>query len=222
MRGRRRGFTLLEVLLAAGLMLIVLLAVHELTMQARRVARATARGFEHERRSIQVLRRLRFALGTASPLLQGHEDNDFRGAGEELRFTSLDYRPDPRALAAAQQVGFLDPGGAGGTEGRPATLILGTDESGAFLEVLPHGFLSRDPEAEELRFRESFPGIRRLEIDYFDGEEWKVDWSLRATLKLPRLVRLRFELLRDTPAGPLAEPAELVVPLRAQRDVSIK
>lgn len=200
---RRRGFTLLELLFATGLLATLLVAAHELLSQSRRVARAAERGLDHDKALIGVLRRLREALAAAQPYQQIHEDLDFRGDEEDLRWTTSALR---------------GPGG----EARPASLHLGQDGDGVFLEVFPLGWLQTESQREQTGEVVRLPTLRRISLDYSDGKDWKASWVYRKLLRLPRAVRLRLTIERPVPGGVRAEPTELVVPLVAERDVGVR
>lgn len=205
MRARRAGFSLVELLFAAGLLSAVLTAIQQTFVMGRRVAAAAEAGLDHDRKVLVALRRLEKALGSASPLMQPDEEADFRGDEEDLRLTAYRY-PGPRA-----------------GEGGMAKLHLGQDGDGVFLEVLvpsfgpPVGLAAGDPVRVE-----RFPELKGFKAEYFDGEDWEKDWNIRRTLRLPAAVRLALEVERPTPTGGRREAIELVVPYRAQRDVAIR
>jgi hypothetical protein len=64
--------------------------------------------------------------------------------------------------------------------------------------------------------------IRRVELDYFDGKDWKPDWNFRRLLRLPQALRLHLVMLRKIPGGLREEPMDLVVPIPVERDVGIR
>lgn len=200
---QRGGFTLMELMLAAGLLSGLMVATHRLFSQARRVAHLAERAFDEDRRHTILLHRLRLALLGVQPYQQVDDDVDFRGDEEDLRFTTSDYRP---------------PGGPGTT----ASLHLGQDEEGVFLEVFPLGWLQTDSQRRRSGEVERLEGIRELELSYFDGEEWKDDWTFRKRLRLPHAVRVHLVLDRTTPRGTRGELATLVVPVPVERDVGIR
>lgn len=229
-RGRRRGFTLLEILLASALLSGVLISVQTLLVQSRKVARAAGMGLAHEREVGLLLARLRAALVGMSPYLQRDEDADMRGDGQDLRFTTEGWDPGRAGAQALAEEGFLRADPELDPDERPpdlstarmATLHLGQDDEGVFVEVFPTGWLRRDPAGDPARWVERLERVREFELEYYDGREWKDEWSLRRSLRLPRALRLTLTLARPTPGGAVEEVAELVVPLASTRDVSIK
>ncbi len=237
-RGDRRGLTLIEVLLAASMLVALLVATQQVLVQTRKLARAAETGFDHDRRLIRLARRLEAAIAGASPYRGLHEDADFRGDGEDLRFSTRDFLVSREGRAALRAQGFLGDGtgsrgegpgdGLDGVDpgellaGRLATLHLGEDGDGVFLEVLPLGWLQKDPSESRGRYVERLEGLTDLELAYHDGHEWKEEWSLRRTLDLPRAVRLRAMVRRERPGGFGKEPFAMIVPIPVRRDVTIQ
>jgi hypothetical protein len=190
-------------MLAAALLSLLLVATNELFVQSRRVAHLAESSFEQDREAILTVARLRLAMLGIQPYQQVDEDVDFRGDEEDLRFTTADYR-------------------APGKPGRPASVHLGQDGEGVFLEVFPLGWLQTDSQREGTGVVQRLENIRRVELDYFDGKDWKPDWNFRRLLRLPQALRLHLVMLRKIPGGLREEPMDLVVPIPVERDVGIR
>lgn len=194
----------MELLLSSALLSVVMVAAWKVLLQGRQVARVASVAFDQDRARLVRLRRLEATLRTPAPYLQTDEDLDFLGTADDLRFVALEYR-------------------TAGNPGRPALLHLSEDGDGIFLEVQPVGFLQTDSQRRQGSQVERYPDFRDLELAYFDGQNWKDDWGMRRLAMLPRALRLRFQAMRETPAGTqIPEPIEMLIPLVVERDVAIR
>ncbi len=201
---RRQGFTLMEIMLASGMLTVLMVSTYTLLSQARAVAQMASSGFDQDRGHIIALRRLEILIRAAAPYRQIEEDIDFHGDTEDLRFTTFDYRPP-------------------GKPGMPASIHLGQDGDGVFLEIMPLGFLQSESQRQDSVLLERLPQIENFELEYFDGENWKSEWNFRKLLRLPKAMRLKVQFLRLTRAKKVQRvPAELVIPLPLERDVGIR
>lgn len=204
MRLSRRGFTLLEVTIAVGLLTTMMVATYRLFFQSQRLAHAAQSAFDQDRKSQIFLRRLSRTLRSALPYIHPEEDLDFQGSPEDLRFCTSFFQSEKLSHQG------------------PAYLHLGRDPDGVFFEVFPAGFVQIEAERKDAGEILRLDQVQELELEYYDGKEWKDEWALRKLLKLPAALRVRLQLTRKTPEGTQADPVEMIVPFPVIRDVGVR
>ena len=197
-RGAAKGFTLVEVLLALGIvsaLLVIALGGLRLGTAAWRRGDERAERLQHARGLDRLLVR---ALGGAYPYRVGARGQDvaafsFDGAAERLTFVTT-APPVPPGGPTAFTAVSLAREEAGLTVREGALPDLDPMERRAPVLV--------DPSVTKLRFR------------YLRGEDrtWRERWDAAAENGLPAAVEVTLALRRD---GRTVEPSPLVIQLRA-------
>lgn len=204
----RRGFTLLEMLLATAVGAVVLLAIHAVFFGALRLRHRSAQSIEDSlvwQRALMILNRdlanlvppggvLSGALQTAGTLnLQvGQVGPEFRTATAELG----EFEP----WGEVQRVAYLLVESTNGTAGR--TLVRSVIRN-----LLTSSFEVSEQEV-------LVDQVENLAFLFHDGSQWRADWdSTTEATPLPRAIKV--ELQRAAAGSGVEPPAiiELVVPL---------
>lgn len=169
---KRNGFTLLEVLVALAVLGLILAALDG-------GLRFTLRAAERQARLV----------GSAG---------DFDAADRALRRLVAEADPGGPGIVPLRGtpagVAFTStlPAGAGGG---PAEIRLGVEGGALTLRWLPHRFGRAFGPPPEARGVTLLPEVRRLELAYWTGSEWRRDW---AEPELPALLRLRVVFQDET------------------------
>ena len=212
----RRGFTLVEVLLAAVLGAVITLAVAQVLWVTRRAAGSVSRRAEARGLGLAVERRLRADLLAIVPPgglhASGVVGTSAEGAGtaEDLVPAGIAApgRTDGPPVEARDQITLAVLGSP------PAFGRLPALGEGAILSVIYRidddpGTPERGLVREVLRVRDLAPGAEApppepvaeevvgLELHYFDGETWTETWDSGASDTLPALIRVRLALLHE-------------------------
>ncbi len=223
MEMKRRGFTLLEVLLAVAIFAIVLLAMNTVFFSALRLERATNRTLDERwplNQALAVLRRdLQGAVQpqTNSTLLPRHFIASGSGGGigsvqsGSLEFyTTTGVIDDYEPWSDLQRVRYelVDP-------------LERTNSSGReFVRRVTRNILasSAEDEIEQVLATQ----VESLEFLCFNGSDWRNTWDTEAAeVGLPQAVRVRIQLASQNSQNTTAmrltqEPLELLVPLTTQ------
>lgn len=216
----RRGFTLVEVLLAAVLGAVITLAVAQVLWVTRRAAGSVSRRADARGLGLAVERRLRADLLSIVPP-GGLHASGVVGTSAEGAGTAEDLVP----------AGIAAPGWSASATGGPplqardqlTLAVLGAPPAFGRLPALGEGALLQviwriddDPGTPErglvrevLRVRDLAPGAEApppepvaeevvgLDLFYFDGETWTETWDSGASDTLPALIRVRLALLHE-------------------------
>jgi prepilin-type N-terminal cleavage/methylation domain-containing protein len=212
----RRGFTLIEVILAASLGAVLALATAQVLWVTRRAGTSVRRRAETRGLGLALERRLRADLLALVPPGGLHasglvgESAERAGSGERLlagpyldlglgeeeppvegrdRLTLAVFAPPP---AFGHQ---LAPG-----EGALLQVVYSVDDDA--------GTAERGLVRDVTRVRDPLPGseapppdllaeeVVGLDVRYFDGQTWQETWDSGASDTLPQLVRVRLAVLR--------------------------
>lgn len=169
-KGRQDGFTLLELLVAVGLlglMLVTMLAIIRLGVKSWDRTEGAAEALQ---RMQAVHEFLRNRIAEAYPLPEGEDRAAFFGSRSTMRLVTT----MPQALG----------GGLYRLE-----LLLRAGERGQDLIARWQPISAADPSGSQERLMLS--GLRELSFSYFDSENmtWRAEWTDRA--RLPQLIRIR-------------------------------
>lgn len=199
---RRRGFTLLEVLLTTALMAGLLSAVvsvyaHAMRLRDRTAERAEAAGLE-----LRALNRLRRDLRNAAVgegrmigLLQGADDAAAGGYPGWLTFTTTTGRLlDDELGADVQTVAyFVEAGVRDDTNPRAET---DTEPGGVLVRTVERNLLAPEGTVVDLPSQPLLDGVSAMTVGFYDGDQWLDQWDSTVTTgAVPIAVRVR--LLRE-------------------------
>ncbi len=195
---RRKGFTLIEILIAATLLSGLVTAAFFSFSTMQRTMAGGRETYEFFRRSTILSRRLELLISQASPYKQKAKDAHFDGESTTLSFTTL------------RGVGELGP---------PRFVTLEKKSDGVYLETSELRWLVDKPPAKAQK-EVKLEQIRDMKISYSDGkpDSWKDSWNALKKGKLPKLVKLELEMGKK--AGFII-PLTLMVRTRLDRDPSI-
>lgn len=213
---RRRGFTLLEVLLAAALGAVLALATAQVLYVTRRAAVSVERRAETRSLGLALERRLRADLLALVPPGGLHaaglvgESAERTGSGQELLqgpYLDLGLGEEPPPVDGRDRLtlAVLPPPPPFGRLHEPG--------EGALWQVVY--YVDDDPATPEVglvrevtRVRDPLPGsdpplpdalaeeVVGLDVRYFDGTTWQETWDSSASDTIPQLVRVRLAVLR--------------------------
>ncbi len=201
--GRRDGFTLLELLLAAAIGAGVLLAALALWQTGARDQRIAAERAAEFRRMTRLRERLRRDLANAfftgaaiAGRFQGRSSGGPRPLSGEILFLQLTTTAEP-----------------------PAADEIGADVALVEYRLAPDGVLRRAVRRDllatvwdDLEGMALMDGVADVELAFYDGAAWSAEWDAEKAGGLPAaaVVRLRWRGEGDTARRP---PFELVVPI---------
>lgn len=174
---RRRGVTLLEMLLAVLLFTLLLSLVYGSYVYAARTITRCQEGYAPFRDGLRLQKMVSRMLASASGAKQRNAKATFEGDETRISFTTLNrqgYDPEhPWPLAYVRVTGVRDEG----------------------LTILTHPtwFLS-DKEDASSGEKTQFPTVRSVKFEYLDGKDWVREWDAAKKGKLPRAVRLELKL----------------------------
>lgn len=218
----RRGFTLLELLLAVAIFAIVLLAIHVTFFGAVRLRNQTAAALDEAlplQYALTVLRRdLAHVLPPGGTFAGAFQSTPATTATNLTTDTPLGMgarRVSPDLYTASALVEERWPWGevqkvaywlAPATNGSPGLELV----RAVTRNLLPA--FDEPPELQPL-----LGGVQEVWFEYFDGSTWRDTWDSTAELTpLPLAVRVQIELLPSTTANVRPAPVELLVPLVMQ------
>jgi type II secretory pathway component PulJ len=230
--GRRGGFTLIEVLLAAGAFAIVLVAIHMVFHSALRLRNRTAAQIENAlplQQTFQWLRRdlanLVLPGGTFfGPLQTTPGSTPSSGQlGSTPLATLADEVPgqsSPELYTTTARIDDLSPWGEvqrvsyhlADPTNAVASRMTGRDlVRSVTRNLLP--VLEDPPEEQRL-----LSGVESILFYYYDGQQWLEAWdSTTRTNELPRAIKVAIQLTPPEKTGSISAsawaPVELIVPI---------
>lgn len=217
----RKGFTLLELLLAVLVFSIVLGAIHVVFFSAFRLRNRTAEAIERSlplQQTLAIVKRDLANLvppgGPLSGALQstptlstsGSLASSMRGQSGPQFYTTTGIVDDTAPWSEIRRVSYYL---AAPTNDAPGLDLYRS----VARNLLP---VSQD------EFEDQFlmSGVESLAFQYFDGSSWRDVWdstqtdaTTGLTNNLPRAIRLELQLQEQNPAAGLPAPVQLVVPV---------
>lgn len=219
-QARRRGFTLIEILLAVTIFAIVLFAMNTVFYSALRLERATNRSLDERTTLNQALAILRRDLqGAVQPISNGVFNLNFiSGAGSSMslgpsRNSSLEFATTTGVINDSLPWGDLQRVRYELTEPADRT-TRGQD----LVRVITRNLMPTT--TEEIDTQWLMGNVESLEFLGFDGSGWQASWDTSSgEIGLPQAVRVRVLLAANNTGNnsPInREPIEMLVPLVIQ------
>lgn len=189
-QSRRRGFTLIEVLLAVAMVSMVLTLAYGSFSTATRVA-------EEREASARALHRADFVLRHLSDHVQNiyldqvayYRMDDpaalFAGSAESLTFWT---QSPPQTRRASER------GGLQQVVYRVESPDGPRSDAAAAADLVHEAFPELQTDADEPAARWALP-VEAVEFEYFDGHGWNPDWDVATEERLPRGLRVTVRLL---------------------------
>jgi len=213
---RKRGFTLLEILLALAISAIVLAGIGTVFYGAIHLRDRTEAAIEASVPITQALTIIRRdLLGALPPGGSGSYYSlagDFRanaagtGSGRLQIFTTTGVLNDNDPWSDVQEVIYElhDPIPRGNGSGRDLTRV-----------VVRNVLATAQPDTAE---RVVLSNVRSAEFECYDGMNWQTSWDTSAgNTNLPTAIKVRLTMASDGGANLMGQqPYELIVPLVAQ------
>ncbi len=217
----RRGFTLLEILLAILVFSIVLAAIHTVFFSAFKLRNKTSEAIERSLPLQQTLAIIKRDLANLVPpggLLSGALQSTPTTSPGSGMSGSLSRQNGPQFYTA---VGIVDDNAPWGEVERVSYhLATATDNTPGMdlyrsvaRNLLP---LIQDETADQFLMS----GVESLAFQYYDGNAWKATWdSTQAdtttglTNNLPRAIKLELQLYNENRSYGAPAPVQLIVPV---------
>lgn len=221
MPGGRRGFTLLELLLAVLVFAIVLGAIHVVFFTAFRLRNRTAEAIERSlplQQTLAIIKRdlanLVLPGGTLSGALQSTPTisantgmaGSMRSQNGPHFYTATGIVDDRAPWSEIRRVSYF--------LAAPTNETPGLD----LYRSVARNLLPVSQDETEDQFLMS--GVENLAFHYFDGNAWRDTWdstqvdsATGLSNNLPRAIKLELELHNQTSIAGLPAPVQLVVPV---------
>jgi len=208
-----RGFTLIEMVLAIGVMTIVMIVINSVFFTALRLRDRTTEivdQIQPIQRTIAVLRRDLLCVMEPAGILSGNfkagevsEPNLSRDAVMEL-YTATGALGNAEPWADIQKVTYELKDSATPTASGGKDLIR---------SVTRNLLSTSTPDVTDQRL---MGNVRNLLVECYDGDQWMDTWDTSdGNTNLPVAVRIRLELADSGVVG-APQPIEMVVPMVAQ------
>jgi type II secretion system protein J len=209
------AFTLIELILAIGVMAIALIVINAVFFSALRLREGTTQLVGESlpiERSLATLRR--DLQGAMPPSIDGIFSGDFKvgnnvtsqGSGRPVdieMFTTTGVLRDDEPWSEVQMVTYS-------LRQPDNRSVPGQDLYRSVTRNLL-ATMAQQPEDQYM-----MGGIERLEFSCCDGVNWLDTWDSTVTTNLPTAVRVRILLANTSSGGGTPRPIELVVPLDSQ------
>jgi len=219
----RRGFTLIEMLLAVAICAIVLVAINGVFATAVRLRDKTSDAVDS---ALPVTRALdimeRDLRGTVGP--GGSMAGDFKCGAQAMGATmGLSGEAGNAGLDFFTSTGALSDRTPGGDLQEVFyELKAPTDRNQAGMDLVrcvDHNILATTTQTPEIQ--SLMRGVQSLQFDCYDGTQWQPMWDTSAGYtNLPLAVRIRIQLAGPPGAGN-QQPLEAIVPLVTQTSTNL-
>ena len=212
---RLRAFTLMELVLAAGIMAIVLVAINGIFFSAMRLRESVTEAVDGSLPVQQACDTLRRDLACAmSPTTNGVFSGDFKVGGVtslglnqpvdiELYTTTGALRAD-EPWSEVQRVTYQ--------------LRLPIDRSASgkdLIRSVTRNLLATIPPQPDDQWM--MGGVQSVEYSCYDGTQWRDNWDTTAgDTNLPTAVRVRIQLTGSNGGPGNGQPLEIIVPIDSQ------
>jgi type II secretion system protein J len=209
---RRHAFTLIELILAIGVMAIVLIAINGVFFSAMRLREKTLDAVGESLPTQNALSIMRRDLqGAMPPAADGILSGDFRvgnvmtlGTGQPVdieMYTTTGAMHDNEPWSEIQKVTYQ----LRQPENRQQP---GRD----LFRSVTRNLLSNMSPLPEDQFMLS--GVESIQYSCYDGAAWYDTWDSTVTTNLPSAVRVR--ILMTNPGGGIQKPIEMLIPIDSQ------
>ncbi|MCE5228397.1 prepilin-type N-terminal cleavage/methylation domain-containing protein [bacterium] len=206
---KRRGFTLIEVVLASLIMSVLLAALYGVYAGAYRLRERVWNDIQTAAPIDEVVRVMRGDL--AQTVIPGVLGKPFAG----LTQTNASVRRDTLDFGSTSGV-LLDSEPWGDVIGVRYELIdpeNGNGDAGMDLaRTVSRNLLAQTAEASAPQ--RLLHGVNALEFDYWDGQYWRDSWDSSVETALPPAVKVRIEFA-EIDKKPARSPIEMVCPVMA-------
>lgn len=212
---RSAAFTLIELILAIGVVAIVMIAINAAFFTSMRLRDATYRTVEEAIPVQQALATMRRDLqGVLPPSEQRLIAGDFKaggvtslgsGAPVEIEFcTTTGIMHDEEPWSEVQRITY-------GLRQSSDRSLPGQD----LVRGVSRNLLATIPAQPEEEWMMS--GVESIEFACYDGLQWRTMWDTEVTdTNLPSAVRVRILLANTNRTGGGEEPIEMIVPIDVQ------
>lgn len=212
LRISNRAFTLIEMLLAIGIMAMVLVAINAVFFAAMRLHDSTTQSVDDALPVQQALATMRKDLENAvPPSTNGILSGDFKVGGVESlgsslpvdieMFTTTGVLRDNEPWGEIQKVTYSLRQSSGNSPGRDL-----------FRSVTRNLLATIPPQPED---QWMMSGVQSIEFSCFDGTQWRNYWDTTVTdTNLPSAIRVRILLAGNN--GNSTRPIEMLVPIDSQ------
>jgi general secretion pathway protein J len=223
----RRGFTLLEILLAVAIFAIVLLAIHVVFFGAIRLRNKTAAALDNAvplQHALTVMRRdLANILppgGTLSGQFQSTPTTTATNLTTDTLLSLSGRRVSPDFYTASALVDNRSPWSE---VQKVAYLLVPSTNGGAGFELVRSVSRNLLPAFdEEPEMQPLLEGVEEVYFEYYDGSTWRTEWDSTVELTpLPLAIKVQIEMLPEETASVRPAPVELLVPLVVQARTNV-
>lgn len=207
----RRGFTLMELLLATAVGAVVLVVIQTTFFGALRLQRTTQARLDEDRvvdRTLAIVRRDLAGLLLPGGVLSGQlQTSSFSDLGTRTQGD----RVTPEFLTSSGRIDGWTPFSEVQRVAYYLAPATGLGEGRDLLRVVTRNLLPvQEAEPEETAL---LPNVAGVELMYFDGTGWVDSWDSEATSTLPTALKFSLFLAPRERNGPAPAPFELVVPV---------
>lgn len=212
---RAPAFTLMELLLAAGIMAIVMVAINGIFFSAMRLRESVTEAVDASLPAQQACDTLRRDLACAmSPTTNGVFSGDFKVGG--VTSAGLNQPVDIELYTATGALRADEPWGE--VQRVTYELRLPGDRSAPgkdLIRSVTRNLLAATPAQADDQWM--MGGVASVEYSCFDGTQWRNTWDTTlGDTNLPVAVRVRIQLAGNNGGPGNGQPLEIVVPLDAQ------
>jgi general secretion pathway protein J len=210
-RSHKKGFTLLELLIATAVGAVVLIVIQTTFFGALRLHNTTHERIDSDlvlHRSLSIIRRdfsgLMMPGGTLAGQLQTTNFSSLNEGSYGERVTPEIYTNSGKIdgwnpFSEVQMVAYYLAGAAGDNDGKDLVRVVTRN-------LLP--VQDSVPEEQIL-----LHGVESATLAFYDGSGWVDNWDSTETSMLPRALKLSITMKRQERGLPASPPIELTVPI---------
>ena len=212
---RLRAFTLMELILAAGIMAIVLVAINGIFFSAMRLRESVTEAVEGSLPVQQACDTLRRDLACAMPpTTNGVFSGDFKVGG--VTSLGLNQPVDIELYTTTGALRTDEPWGEVQRVTYELRLPIDRSASGKdLIRSVTRNLLATIPPQPDDQWM--MGGVQSVEYSCYDGTQWRDSWDTTAgDTNLPTAVRVRIQLTGSNGGPGNGQPLEIIVPIDSQ------